>query len=203
MAIETFPEFIREHYEIHEVRHASAVLERDFPREWQDIIEVLTAFRLPKSYIVTPGGSKSQISAELDAGFAARGWKEAGFSTKYVVDDEVLESATHKIDSYKNGVGVEVEWNSKDQTFDRDLNNFRVLFDLGRLSVGVIITRTDELQALFDSLGTDSAGKSIGTKYGASTTHMGKLLPRLRRGNGGGCPVLVFGITRRLYVEEE
>jgi hypothetical protein len=31
---------------------------------------------------------------------------------------------------------------------------------------------------------------------------MKKLLPRIEGGGGGGCPVLVFGITRNLYVEE-
>ena len=30
----------------------------------------------------------------------------------------------------KNGFGLEIEWNNKDPFFDRDLNNFRLLFDL-------------------------------------------------------------------------
>jgi hypothetical protein len=87
---------------------------------------------------------------------------------------------------------LEIEWNSKDQTFVRDLNNFRVLFDLQVLDVGVIVTRSDHLQGIFAELG-------IGAKYGASTTHMSKLLPRLLAGGGGGCPVLVFGITQLRY----
>jgi hypothetical protein len=92
-------------------------------------------------------------------------------------------------------VAVEIEWNNKDPFFDRDLNNFRLLFDLRVVSVGVIITRGDALQDLFDKLGR---GKS----YGASTTHLSKLLPRLRGGGGGGCPVLIFGITQARYVED-
>jgi hypothetical protein len=31
---------------------------------------------------------------------------------------------------------------------------------------------------------------------------MGKLLPRIAGGGGGGCPLLLFGITRALYVED-
>ena len=31
---------------------------------------------------------------------------------------------------------------------------------------------------------------------------MSKLLPRLNGGGGGGCPILVFGIRERLYVED-
>jgi hypothetical protein len=79
--------------------------------------------------------------------------------------------------------------------FDRDLNNFRFLFDLRAISVGIILTRSDELQTIFNQLGR-------GASYGASTTHMSKLLPRLRGGSGAGCPILVLGITRQVYSEE-
>jgi hypothetical protein len=56
----------------------------------------------------------------------------------------------------------------------------------------VIITRASELQSLFDSLG-------IGTKYGNSTTHWNKLLPKIDGGGAGGCPVLAVGITEKCY----
>jgi len=45
MALDALPELIRNHYEVHEWKHASAILERDFPVEWQDVIDVLTEFR--------------------------------------------------------------------------------------------------------------------------------------------------------------
>lgn len=112
-----------------------------------------------------------------------------------VIDEAEYPSPTHKVDCYKNRVALEVEWNNKDPFFDRDLNNFRLLFELRAISVGVIITRADELQEIFNALGR-------GASYGASTTHMAKLLPRIEGGSGGGCPVLVFGITSRLYTED-
>ena len=92
-------------------------------------------------------------------------------------------------------MALEIEWNNKDPFYDRDLNNFRLLFDLRVASVGVIVTRCDELQDIFNDLGR-------GPSFGNSTTHMSKLLPRIDGGSGGGCPVLVFGISRRLYVED-
>ena len=73
---------------------------------------------------------------------------------------------------------------------------FLLLFDLRVISVGVIITRTDELQDIFDGL-------ERGDSYGMATTHMSKLLPKLEGGGGGGCPVLVFGITKKVYGENE
>ena len=190
-----FPRYITENYEIYEWRHASAVLETDYPREWQDILDVLSEFRLPRSQIVVGGGNWSPIARALDSGFTARGWRERAFRTQIVVDDESFDSPTHKVDCYKSNVAIEIEWNNKDPFFDRDLNNFRLLFELRAVSVGVIITRCDELQAIFNGLGK-------GRSYGNSTTHMSKLLPRLEGGGGGGCPVLVFGIKASLYCPE-
>ncbi len=196
MAIELLPSKLRQLYEIHERKHACAVLHGDFPEEWSDIIVVLENFRLRKSDILAPGGGKSPIAVALDSAFQKRGWKEKAFETKVVVDQETIETPTHKVDCCKNRVALEIEWNNKDPFFDRDLNNFRLLFELRAISVGVIITRSDHLQKIFDALGK---GKS----YGPSTTHMSKLLPRIEGGGGGGCPVLVFGITQALYVENE
>ena len=59
-----------------------------------------------------------------------RGWQEKAFDTKIVVDTNEIASPTHKVDCYKNNVAVEIEWSNKDPFFDRDLNNFRLLFDL-------------------------------------------------------------------------
>ncbi len=196
MAISLIPKFIRDNYEIREWRHASAILQNDFPKEWEDIVDVLTEFRMYKSYITTPGGRKSRVAKFLDSFLYAREWEEKAFDTKVVIDKQEHPSPTHQVDCYKNRVALEVEWNNKDPFYDRDLNNFRLLFELKAISVGVIITRTTELQTIFNGLGR-------GVSYGASTTHMGRLIPRLEGGGGGGCPVLVFAIKPSLYVEDE
>lgn len=191
----TIPQFIVGNYEIHEWRHAVAILATDYPNEWRDILDVLSGFRLHRSEIAVGGGSKSQVAGRIDGAFIAKGWRERSFRTRIVIDDQSLDSPTHKVDCFKNKVGLEVEWNNKDPFFDRDLNNFRLLFDLRALSVGVIVTRCDELQTIFAQLGR-------GSSYGMSTTHMSKLLPRIEGGGGGGCPILVFGISAKLYVED-
>ena len=188
------PAFISDRYEVHEWRHASAILAHDFPDEWRDIVDVLTAFRLRREWIEVGGGNKSRVSAFIDGALARRGWSERQFRTGIVVDDSLTESPTHKVDCFKNGIGLEIEWNNKDPFYDRDLNNFRLLFGLRALSVGVIVTRSDALQRIFRTLGR-------GSSYGESTTHMSKLLPRIEGGGGAGCPLLVFGITEALYVE--
>ncbi len=190
------PADIQELYEVHEWRNAAGVLAISRPDEWGDVVAALRVFTLLRSEIISPGGAKSKIANRFDTSLKARGWVEKQFKTAVQLDDETFESPTHKIDCYKNRVALEVEWNNKDPFFDRDLNNYRLLFDLRAIEVGIIITRCSELQVLFDNLGR---GKS----FGNSTTHMEKLLPRINGGSGGGCPVLVFGISSKLYVEDE
>lgn len=195
MPLDSLSQFIRQHYEVHEWRHATAILAADFSEEFAEIQSVLDGFRLYRSKVLAPGGAKSEISGWIDSQLTTRGWREKKFVTQIRVDDRTIDSPTHKVDCFKNGVALEIEWNNKDPFFDRDLNNFRLLFDLRAISVGVIITRCSELQAIFNQLGK-------GSSYGNSTTHMAKLRPRIEGGGGGGCPILVLGISERLYVED-
>jgi hypothetical protein len=195
MGTDLLPAYVRANYEVHEWKHACAILRSDFPDEWNDIVAVLTDFRLRRSWINVGGGSKSKVAGAIDAALYKRGWVEKQFKTEIRVDGKGIDSPTHSVDCFKNGVALEIEWNNKDPFFDRDLNNFRLLFDLRVASVGVIITRCDELQDIFNELGR-------GSSFGNSTTHMGKLLPRVRGGGGGGCPLLVFGIRKTLYVKD-
>lgn len=196
MPIGLIPADIQENYKIFEWNHAAAILADDFPQEFDEIIQVLRAFRLTRSDILTQGGRKSPIADRLDIPFYRMGWSEKQFQIRNTIDGEEIHIPTHKIDCYKNRVGVEVEWNNKDPFYDRDLNNFRLLFELNAVSVGVIITRCDELQQIFHSLGK-------GNSYGASTTHWSKLIPRIEGRGAGGCPILAFGISERLYFEDE
>jgi hypothetical protein len=189
------PQDVADLYEVYEWRNATGVLQTAKPQHWMEILAALREFRLLRSEIVAPGGSRSRVVDRLERPLKAAGWVEKQFATSIVVDGHETPSPTHKVDCFKDGVALEVEWNNKDPFYDRDLNNFRLLFDLRIIDVGVIVTRASHLQEIFAALGK-------GASYGNSTTHMGKLIPRLDGGGGGGCPVLVFAITRKLYVED-
>lgn len=193
--IHLVPEDLRETYYVKEWRNAAGILATACPDEWADIIAVLRGFKLLKSEVLAKGGGKSPVANRIDREFYARDWMEKKFDTAISVDDQEYASPTHSVDCFKGRVGVEVEWNNKDPFYDRDLNNFRLLFDLRVMDVGIIITRSSELQTIFKSVGK-------GASYGASTTHHTKLWPRLEGGGGGGCPVLTFAIRPALYVED-
>lgn len=165
-------------------------------QEWKDILQTLRDFQLLRSEILKPGGRKAEgISGRIDGSLYARGWKEKSFDTKITVDNVARPSPTHAVDCFKNRVALEMEWNNKDPFFDRDLNNFRLLFDLRVIDVGVIVTRATELQAIFKELGK-------GASYGSSTTHLSQLLPRIEGGGGGGCPIVAFAIKKECYVDD-
>jgi len=193
--IHMIPEEIRALYETKEVHNAVGVLATACPEEWGEIIGVLSEFRLRRSEILEPGKNKSKIAKYLDAELLKFGWIEKRFQTSVVVDGVQTDAPTHAVDCFKGRVALEVEWNNKDPFFDRDLNNFRLLFDLGVIDVGVIVTRTFELQEIFKNLGR-------GSSYGASTTHHGKLWPKMDGSGAGGCPVIAFAISDKLYIED-
>jgi len=176
---------------VHDFRHAACILASEFPEEFGEILDALRAFRITTTDITKSGGNESNIPKIISKILRPLGWKEDQLKAEMVVDGTVVRSDSHKVDYIKGRVAFDLEWNSKDQTFDRDLFAFRSFHDNGRISAGVLLTRSAELNPVFEALG--QAGK-----YGASTTWMGKLLPRLNAGRGGGCPILVFGITPRL-----
>jgi len=138
----------------------------------------------------------------------ARELKKAGGNIETITRKSFLDG--HKVDYVKNRVAFDLEWNSKDQTFDRDLYAFRAFHDCDLIDAAVLVTRGTSLNPVFEMLGAeiDETGKPrmtkigkpklVKSKYGASTTWMGKLLPRLNAGRHGGCPILALGIKPAL-----
>lgn len=183
-------------FEVHEWRNALPLIATHRPHEWAEVLDVLSRFVLWRSFITRPGGNKSKAARWLDGELYKAGWAERKFETRIMVDAEHKDVPTHKVDCFKNGVALEIEWSNKDPFFDRDLNNFRLLFELRVVDVGIIITRGEELSPVIKQLGRWSS-------YGESTTHVNKLLPKLHGGGAGGCPVIVFGIRSGAYVDAE
>lgn len=100
----------------------------------------------------------------------------------------------HKVDFVKGRVAFDMEWNSKDQTFDRDLYAVRAMYECNLVTVGVLLTRSAALAPLFGEIQNRLDIDGFKSKYGASTTWMDKLTYRLNAGRAGGCPILAIGI---------
>ena len=198
------PDKIADKYKFYNFNSALEILTQSYPKEFREIVETLDKFEIELSDIEEKGGNESNIPKKLSSLLRPLGWKEVeisgdltvrlleGKKRKKVEREFTLEEfiSGHKIDYVKGDVAIDMEWNSKDQTFDRDLYAFRTFYECNVISCGVIITRDESLNRIFESL-----GKKIKKKYGASTTWTGKLLPRIHARRHGGCPLLVVGLT--------
>jgi hypothetical protein len=188
-------------WQCYDWRNAKTILQYAHPTEWADTLEILGSYQLLHSDLVAKGkGNKSAIAAAIDSKFYGRGWIEHKFETSIVVDKIASDSPTHSVDCFRGKVALELEWNNKDPFFDRDLNNFRLLYDLRICDAGIVVTRATELQAWLKA-NHKLFGKQPET-YGVSTTHMDKLRPKIVGGGAGGCPVFVFAMTPELYMDD-
>lgn len=212
-----FPRDLLNKFEVFSYRNAASILSTSFPTQFDHILTALSRFSISKTMIRTPGGSKGPIAKYVDTLFTeSNGWRETRISadlhvklldakkTDHVIEQYVRDGFLdgHRIDFLNGRVALDLEWNSKDQTYDRDLYAFSAFYDAGAIDVGVLITRGSSLdnnffRGLGKVLGKDGSEgtQDVFKKYGASTTWMGKLLYRLDAGRNGGCPVLAIGIT--------
>ncbi|WP_409433388.1 BglII/BstYI family type II restriction endonuclease [Litorimonas sp. RW-G-Af-16] len=218
-----FSKKINSKFEIFSYRNAAGILSTSFPEQFKMICDALESFQITEKMIRIPGGSKGEIAKYVDTLFEAE-WRELRISADLhvklldankkseIVDSYIKEGYLdgHRIDFVRGKVALDLEWNSKDQTYDRDLFAFSSFYDAGAIDVGVIITRgsslnTDYFRKLGKVLEKDGVteGKNdVYSKFGASTTWLGKLLYRLDAGRNGGCPVLAFGITPECIISK-
>ena len=195
-------------FEFYNYGHALEILSEAFPVEWDNIQDCLENLSITTDDLIAAGGNETAIPKKFDNILYPLGWSEIRITGDLLVkmfprgksrgrflnkpfDEKIVEGYIdgHDIDFIKGKVAFDLEWNSKDQTFDRDLLAMRTYFDCGLIEVGIIITRSEELNDIFSELG-------IRAKYGASTTWIGKLNYRLKSRRNGGCPILAIGIKK-------
>ncbi len=202
-------------YSLTSYRSAAAVLRQRAPAELEAILAVLRDFTISQTEIRSPGGNRMSATERFGDLACARGFhQEVRIEADLVVKlragkganppeiDRILREDyihNHMVDFWRGRVAFDYEWNSKDQTYDRDLYAFRSFFEAGVIDVGVIVTRelsNDFFKALghcLDKQGNPTA-ETVAAKFGASTTGTHKLISRVGAGRSGGCPVLIVGI---------
>src|SRR2546423_12799388 len=97
------PEDLRNLYHVREWRNATGVLATACPNEWTDIIEVLRAFRLLRSEILTAGGGLWPVCHEIKCAFRGRGWKEESFSMRLAGGENQLNGPSHTRGWFQGG----------------------------------------------------------------------------------------------------
>ena len=191
-------------------RYADVILKESLPDRFDDLIAALTEFHPTLDELRSGGGGRTAFVRRFDESLAARTcngqqvWGKQNITIEKAIrldGTPVRRTRTrgHEIDMFGKGtlenplpgIAVEMEWNNKDPFYDRDLINFQALHREGAIAVGVIVTRGSTLQLLISQTIRSKDGCF---KYGQSTTHWDKLIPKVNRGGGGECPLLLVGI---------
>lgn len=191
-------------------RYADVILKESFSERFTDLVAALEQFHPTLHELRTGGGGRTVFVKRFDDSLAEMtqdGQKIWGKQIVTIVKNVQLDGTTlrssrthsHEIDMFGKGtlaeplpgIAVEMEWNNKDPFYDRDLINFQALHREGAIAIGVIVTRGPALQSL---IGPTILSKDKGLKYGQSSTHWDKLIPKVNLGGGGECPLILIGI---------
>jgi len=192
-------------------RYSDVLLQGAFPDRLADLVRSLESFRPTLDELRAGGGGRTVFVGRFDQSLAdqrapdgTQVWGKRNITVYRGVglDDTpepLVRTRGHEIDMFGvggrsspfPGIAVEMEWNNKDPFFDRDLVNYDALHREGAIAVGVIVTRGPRLQ---DVIGPVIRSKDGGYKFGQSSTHWNKLVPRVNLGGGGECPLLLIGI---------
>lgn len=214
------PAAARDHWEFMETNSAAAVMQAVCGPEWQDIVDVLSTYRLSPESWLKAGGNRGDIAEQIDSLFWARGWREArlDLETKGILLDRneavignlpSVRQEGYLVDNYKGRVVLDVEWNAKDGNLDRDLASYRSWYEAGVISAAVIITK-DRVRLL-------TLARRLWSEYQATlpeanriarlpidlatstVTAFDKAQMRVRRGVMGTCPVLIVAASERTW----
>jgi len=214
------PPAARNAWEFIETNSACAIMKAVCPQEWDDIVTVLSTYRLDPATWLKKGGNRGDVPEQIDDEFHQRGWKEArlDLETKTIIYDKddnrtselpPVEQEGYLVDNYKSRIVLDVEWVAKDGNLDRDLAAYRSWHEAGAISAGVIITR-DRLALLAlarrlwgayqKTLPASQRVKKLPVDLTTSTTTtFDKAALRVRRGVMGTCPVLIVGANQSTW----
>lgn len=210
----------RNYWDFMETNSAAAVMQAVCGAEWDDIVAILSTYRLSPAYWLKPGRNRGDIAKQIDKLFRSRGWREArlDLETKGILldknDAEIgslppVRQEGYLVDNYKGRVVLDVEWNAKDGNLDRDLASYRSWYEAGVISAGVIITKDrPKLLTLARTIWTEYQAtlpiaariKKLPIDLTTSTvTAFDKAQMRVRRGVMGTCPVLIVAANERTW----
>ena len=165
------PELL-EKFEFRNYNHALEIITQAFPEEWHEIEDCLRQLRITTDDLREAGGNETNIPKKFDDVLYPYGWREIRISGDLHIkffprqaeqrgrfSSEPFEERVipgyidgHNIDFLKNRIAFDLEWNSKDQTFDRDLLAMRTYYDCDIVSAGIIITRSAELNEVLKTI---------------------------------------------------
>ncbi len=145
-------------WEIQSINFADVIVREEFSKELDELADILLAssFTIEDS-IIKRGGGLADQTQELTVSLNNKGWWKNNITISNTIEfqnefDPIVSSSTsHEIDHLKKNdadqvIALEIEWNNKDEFFDRDFQSIRRLYELNVIDLGVIITRGQNLE---------------------------------------------------------
>lgn len=145
-------------WEIQAINFADVIVREEFSTELSELAEVLTASKFSiEDSIIKRGGGLADQTQELTASLNEKGWWKNNITVSNTIEfqkefDPIVSSSTsHEIDHLKRNasnqtIALEIEWNNKDEFFDRDFQSIRRLYELSVIDLGIIVTRGQRLE---------------------------------------------------------
>ena len=146
-----------EGWDVMSLNFADLILSREFSDELQALLDVLLTTKLSIAQsIIKGGGGLADQTQELAGRFNDIG-KKNNISVINRIEFErehspiESQSTSHEIDHLVRNIdgqllAIELEWNNKDEFYDRDFQSVRRLYELGVIEAGVIVTRGQSLE---------------------------------------------------------
>ena len=140
-------------WDVEDLNHGLMISKKLFNSELNLLAEILKNFKLnPEDHFIKRGGGESDQTSHLSKKFQELGWEKNNITSinKIIFERKFnqisKEGTSHEIDHIgfnedNQKFAIEIEWNNKDEFFDRDFVNFDKLWNLGVIDLGIIITR--------------------------------------------------------------
>lgn len=151
-------------WEVADINDADLLFAHHFEEECNFLKSALSSWQLKlEEHIIKRGGGLADQTKSLTDIFEKQGWKKNNIaiqkriSFQHTYGDIVSQNSnTHEIDHLiENNKGkkiaLEIEWNNKDEFFDRDFQAMRRLYEEGIIEGGIIITRGPSLEDQLES----------------------------------------------------
>ena len=147
-------------WDISDENHGKLIAKKVFKKQLSLLDDQLSNFQLSvEEGFIASGGQKAIPTAKLTEMVEGLGWIENTVDIKNTIsfsdpsfNDIESFFSSHKIDHIGNQsnsdckFALEIEWNNKDEFFDRDFVAMRGLYEARAIELGIIITRGKDFE---------------------------------------------------------
>ena len=149
---------------VRDINYGNVIAQKVFGSQFTILTNLLVNWSLDvENSIIKRGGGQADQTSELTDLFVENGWKKNRITVENRINFEnfyserTSDSTSHEIDHIiesDNGelAAFEIEWNNKDEFFDRDFQAMRRLYELNVIDLGVILTRGPALEDQFKDI---------------------------------------------------